>query len=326
LTVLITGINGQDGSILAHLLEKQGETITGICREDQKLQSARLFPNAELYSIDIRDQKEVNSLLDKIQPRKIFNFLAFSSVRLSWDNSSETLDTNSSFPIALLNWCKTNSPETKYLQASSSEIYGGAKNGPQNEESKLSPITPYGFSKALTHIAVKNYREKFGIFAINAILYNHESPLRKETFVTRKISKAVSQILLGKQSKISLGNTEAQRDWGWAPDYVRAMIAMSEQSEPNDFILSTGKPTSVADLLKYAFEFAGIEDYSKYIEVKSEDQRDVDPQFLFGDSSKAENLLNWKASLSARDIMFKMVEYDLKILKEESSPKNYGWI
>jgi GDPmannose 4,6-dehydratase len=326
LSILITGISGQDGRILAHNLISRGQEIVGLCRDSQFKQVNAIFPTSKIQTLDIKNENEIINLLNREKPKIIYNYLGFSSVKESWNYPTETVSANTLFPLTLLKWCKENSPETKFIQASSSEIYGGAHYGPQSEETQLCPVTPYGFSKAQTHQIVQNYREKYGIFASNAILYNHESPLRKENFVTRKISKSVARIYLGLQEEIDIGNLEAERDWGWAPDYINGMILAASADNPGDFIFATGEKSSVGTLLKFAFQSVGIENYFPYLRIKNENQRKVDPQYLFGSNLKARQLLDWLPTNNIKDIMGKMVSYDLENEKRKIDYSDFSWM
>ena len=311
--ILITGGSGQDGQILATQLLSQGYRVTSTCRRSALELMKFLFEgtNSQFVAVDLSSQIEVEKILDEIKPALIFNLGGFSSVIESWENPTSTFQINTILPSQILKWIAIKSPETRMIQASSSEIFGGAKHAPQNEESILSPVTPYGISKAASHELVRSYREKYKIHASSSILYNHESPLRQEKYVTRKITKNVAKIKLGLIQEFEIGNINAIRDWGWAPDYTRGMMLAGNSDAPEDFIFSSGVQHSVGDVLKIGFAAIGISDYERYIRVSSNQMRVIDPAHLIGNASKAKRLLNWEPHVSFQKVIELMVAADL---------------
>ena len=313
---LITGGSGQDGRILARQLINNGHDVVALCNLGKESLLSKYCPDAMAIGVDLTDQREVISKLNEIQPDSIFNLAGFSSVKKSWDHPSLAVLTNSLVPAIILEWCLKAKPNTKFLQASSSEIFGGSLVSPQNEKTSHYPITPYGLSKSFSHKLVCQYREEFGIHASNAILYNHESPLRSEQFVTRKITKAVAAIARGSQESVSLGNTNAIRDWGWAPDYVDAMYKIIENDLPEDYVIATGISSTVKDILKYAFNYIGISDYQNYLEHEISNDRNVDPVNLVGDNTFARTRLNWVPTKNLEEIVCAMVEFDIRLIDQ----------
>jgi GDPmannose 4,6-dehydratase len=314
LKALITGGSGQDGRILARKLINDGHEVIALCKLGKESLLSKYCPEAISIGLDLTHQQELLSKLNEIQPDVIFNLAGFSSVKKSWSNPSLTVLTNSLVPAILLEWCLKVKPDTRFLQASSSEIFGGSLNSPQNEKTSHSPITPYGLSKSFSHNLVCQYREEFGLHASNAVLYNHESPLRSEHFVTRKITKAVAAIARGSKESVSLGNTNAIRDWGWAPDYVDAMYKIIENDSPEDYIIATGVSSTVKDILKYAFKYIGISDYDDYLEHEFSNDRSVDPVNLVGDNTFARAKLNWAPTKNLEEIVCAMVEFDIRLI------------
>lgn len=313
---LITGGSGQDGRILARQLINNGHDVVALCNLGKESLLSKYCPDAMAIGMDLTDQQELISKLNEIEPDSIFNLAGFSSVKKSWNNPSLAVLTNSLVPAIILEWCLKAKPNTKFLQASSSEIFGGSLISPQNEKTSHSPITPYGLSKSFSHKLVCQYREEFGIHASNAILYNHESPLRSEHFVTRKITKAVAAIARGSKESVSLGNTNAIRDWGWAPDYVDAMYKIIENDLPEDYVIATGISSTVKDILKYAFNYIGISDYRNYLKHEISNDRNVDPVNLVGDNTFARTKLNWVPTKNLEEIVCAMVEFDIRLIDQ----------
>ena len=319
MTILITGAAGQDGRLLAHKLLGEGLKVVGLCRPGKKEILTRYCPSIEVIEIDVSQEKTLLEVLNSVRPDEIFNLAGFSSVHQSWNNPSAVTKINSVVPAVLLKWCVESSPSTRLLQASSSEIFGTSKSSPQNELTPHNPITPYGLSKSFSHKLLLQFRDEYGLHASNAILYNHESPLRNETFVTRKITRAVAAISRGSKEPLRLGQVHSQRDWGWAPDYVDAMCRIIRQNSPGDFVVSTGIVHSVADVLKFAFEHVGVSDYSKFVTHDERDDRTVDPTNLVGDSAVALEQYGWAPTRNLREVIEEMVDFDLALIDQPES-------
>ncbi len=320
---IISGAAGQDGIILSRKLIQQGNTVVGLCRPEQNDLLIESVPGIQSVPINLTEKSHLYELLDKWQPSEIYNLAAFSSVRKSWNQPDVSTLINCVLPALFLDWIKKYSLRTKFIQASSSEIFGGSTFGPQTELSDLSPITPYGLTKAYAHQLVGMYREEYGLFASNAILYNHESPIRKTEYVTRHVSKTVAEISLGFKSSLEIGNLSATRDWGWALDYVAGMILLARTDTPGDYIFATGEQHSVAELVKAAFTSLGIYDYERYMRNSESQVRKVDPGSLFGDSSKAAHDLGWKKTIDFNGIVDTMVRSDLRSLQTGGT---YKWL
>ena len=316
---LITGVSGQDGRLLSRMLAKDHQKLFGVCRPGQKQVIAKYCPEIEVTEIDLIDEDKLIETLNRIKPSKIFNLAGFSSVSASWQNPTLVTRVNSLVPSVILNWCLKNGANTRFVNASSSEIFGGSIVTPQNEKTPLEPVTPYGLSKAFAHNLVQLYRNQYGLFASNAILYNHESPLRDSKFVTRKISKAVSQIALGMNTGLELGDLKSKRDWGWAPDYVNGLTKIMNHERPGDFVLATGRTHLVEDLVRYAFNHVGIFDFEKYLHHDLKSERSVDPSSLLGDNRAAIQELRWATTTPLENIMQKMVNFDIELLKNPHS-------
>ena len=319
MSTLITGVSGQDGRILARMLSMKDDQIFGICRPGQKQVISKYCPSIVVFEIDLMDEDQLVKTLHTIKPTKIYNLAGFSSVNASWQNPTHVTRINSVVPTVILNWCLKYQPETRFVNASSSEIFGGTNTTPQNEETPLMPITPYGLSKGFAHNLIRIYRKQYGLFASNAILYNHESPLRDHKFVTRKISKAVAQIALGSNVTLELGDLQSKRDWGWAPDYVVGLKKMMEHDAPDDFVLATGQSHLVEDLVRFAFNRIGISDFSPHIRHGMQNDRPVDPSSLLGDSALAYRILGWETSTSLQNIIEQMVDFDIELLNNPNS-------
>lgn len=324
--VLITGAAGQDGLILASKLRESSTEIVGLCSEEKLPRIKKILPHVNLIGFDASKLDNLKVILDREQPDQIYNFFGFSSVFASWNDPSRATALNTVIPAIILEWCRSQTKSIRFLQASSSEIFGGSTIAPQIESTKLSPITPYGLSKAYAHQLISLYRDTFGIHANSAILYNHESPLRSMDFITRKISYAVAKIHLGLDSKISLGDIQSKRDWGWAPDYVDGMIQIMTREVPDDYLLATGKQTTVKRLLETAFASVGIVDFEPFIELSSDNSRLTDPKNLVGDSSKMNELFGWQAQHNVEFIMSSMVASDIALLSQQASEQNLNWI
>jgi len=344
---LITGITGQDGSYLAEFLLKKGYEVHGIIRRtsnfntnridhiyvDPHQRSKKLF----LHYGDLSEATVIDKLIREIKPDEIYNLGAQSHVRVSFEIPEYTANIVGLGTLRILESIKNGCPKARYYQASSSEMYGKVLESPQNENTPFYPRSPYGCAKVFSYWITKNYRESYGLFACNGILFNHESPRRGKTFVTRKITRAVANIKLGKQDKLYLGNLDARRDWGYAPDYVESMWLMLQQEKPDDYVISTGITHSVRDFALKAFKEVGIDIVwkGKGIDEKGYDKKtkkiliEIDPEyfrpaevdFLQGDSSKAKKILGWKAKTQFDELVSLMVKFDL-----ENESKVNGWI
>jgi len=321
---LITGITGQDGSYLAEFLLQKGYEVHGLIRRSSTFNTERLDhiyadphdPKAKLFLHygDITDSGQLTNLIYNIQPDEIYHLAAQSHVRVSFDIPEFTGDVTGIGTTRLLESIRRSGIKTKFYQASSSEMFGDAP-PPQNEETPFRPRSPYSAAKVYAYWMVKNYREGYGMFSVNGILFNHESPRRGETFVTRKITRALARIKLGLQDKLYLGNLEAKRDWGYAPDFVEAMWLMLQQDKPDDYVIATGETHSVREFLEEAFRYAGL-DWKKYVEIDRRYFRPLEVEFLQGDPSKAKKKLGWEPKVRFKDLVKIMVEADIKNLEE----------
>ena len=328
----ITGITGQDGSYLAELLLAKGYEVHGLIRRASSFNTQRIDhlyldphnPNAKLFLHfgDLTDGSRLATLLATIKPQEIYNLAAQSHVRVSFDEPEYTGDTTGLGTIRLLEAIRQSSPEAKFYQASSSEMFGAA-NPPQNEFTEFYPRSPYGVAKVYSYWITKNYREAYGLFASNGILFNHESPRRGETFVTRKITRAVARIAKGVQKELFLGNLDARRDWGYAPEYVIGMWQMLQTDKADDYVLSTGTDLSVKDFVRLSFEHVGL-DWQKFVKFDEKYLRPTEVDTLIGDSSKAEKDLGWKASVGPEKLAAIMVDHDIALLEGYVSDKPVG--
>lgn len=312
--IVITGAAGQDGLILGLKLVAAGHQVVGIVRSaDQQIFLKNYNPEAKVEILDSSTLASVRDFLEKNQPHQIYHLSAKSSVANSWSDSENTLQTNI---FHTLNWLNALNElkmhSTRFYHASSSEMFGLPKIYPQTEETLLHPRSPYGVSKVAAHHLVVNYRESFGQFASTGILFNHESPLRDIKFVTRKISRGVAEIALGKAASLTLGNIDISRDWGWAPDYVDGMISVLEHNSPDDFILATGKSHTLKEFVTKAFQSAGIENWEKHLIIDSALVRPADVISVVGDSSKAREILNWSPTVTFESMVKEMVDFDLE--------------
>ncbi|MGE4233570.1 MAG: GDP-mannose 4,6-dehydratase [Bacteriovoracia bacterium] len=319
---LITGITGQDGSYLAELLLEKGYTVHGIIRRsssfntdridhlyrDPHLSGVRLF----LHYGDISDSSNINRILRTIRPSEIYHLAAQSHVRVSFDTPEYTADTTGVGTIRLLDAILDTGISTKFYQASSSEMFGKVQEVPQKETTPFYPRSPYGCAKVFAYWSTVNYREAYNMYACNGILFNHESPRRGETFVTRKITRAIAKILNKKQEKLFLGNLDAKRDWGYAKDYVEAMWLMLQQDKPDDYVISTGETHSVREFLDIAFDYVNV-DWKKVVELDERYLRPTEVDLLIGDCSKAKEKLGWKPRLSFTELVQLMVREDLRL-------------
>ena len=328
----ITGISGQDGYYLSKLLLEKDYEVHGTIRRSSSINTQRLDPlisenkdngRLHLYYSDLLDSSSLNNLITKIKPDEIYNLAAQSHVSVSFKNPVYTSQVGTLGSVGLLEAVRNLDYEVKYYQASSSEMYGGISKKPLNEDSVFQPKSPYAASKVFAHNMTKIYRESYDIFAVNGILFNHESPYRGETFVTRKISRAVGRISEGIQEKLILGNLKAFRDWGFAGDYVHGMWLMMQHDNPEDWVLATGESHSVQDFLNIAFNYLNL-DPEKYVESSDRYFRPNEVDYLLGDSSKASKKLNWTPETDFESLVKMMVDSDLKLAKQEKTLINEG--
>jgi GDPmannose 4,6-dehydratase len=323
---LITGITGQDGSYLAELLLEKGYEVHGIVRRSSSFNTGRIdhlyqdphTPGTRLFLHygDLNDGSSLNLLLKKLRPDEIYNLGAQSHVRVSFDVPEYTGEVTGLGATRLLEAARElDLTDTRIYQASSSEMFG-ASPPPQNEKTPFYPRSPYGCAKVYAYWIGVNYREAYGLHITNGILFNHESPRRGETFVTRKVTRAASRIKLGLQKKVFLGNLDARRDWGFARDYVEAMWLMLQQPKGDDFVCATGESHTVRELCELAFGHVGL-DYHEFVDIDPRYYRPTEVDFLLGDASKAEKLLGWKPRTSFRQLVTLMMESDLELARRE---------
>jgi GDPmannose 4,6-dehydratase len=316
----ITGINGQDGSYLAELLLEKGYEVHGIFRRSsvpnlQRLEHLINKPgvNLKVHFGDLTDSGNLFQLLKDIQPDEIYNLGAQSEVGVSFENPAITAQSTALGALYLLEAIRQTGIRTRYYQASSSEMFGLVHEVPQKETTPFHPRSPYGVSKVFAYWMTVNYREAYKMFNTNGILFNHESPRRGETFVTRKITLALARIKAGVQDKLFLGNLNARRDWGYAKDYVEAMWLMLQQDNPEDFVISTGETHSIKEFLEESFGYVGL-DYEKYVQIDPKLIRPAEVDLLLGDSSKAAKILGWKPRVDFKGLVRLMVDADFKLL------------
>ena len=321
-TALITGITGQDGSYLAEFLLERGYAVVGLKRRTSTICTERLnhiydHPNFKMHYYNLNDSGCIWRMLIKYRPDEVYNLAAQSHVRVSFDTPEETVESIAMGTLRILEAIRTIDPtgnQIKFYQASSSEMYGDNPKYPYNEESKFMPSSPYACAKVFSHNLVRNYRKSYKQFACSGILFNHESPRRGETFVTRKITLAAARIKLGLQSKLYLGNINAKRDWGFAGDYVEAMWLMMQQDTPGDYVISTGETHSVKEFLHYVFEVAGL-DVGKHVEISERLFRPHEVPHLIGNSEKAKKTLKWEPKIKFKNLAKMMYLADLDYVK-----------
>jgi GDPmannose 4,6-dehydratase len=324
---LITGITGQDGSYLAELLLGKGYEVHGLIRRASTFNTVRIDHLYEdphdtgvhltLHYGDLSDGVRLVTLLNEIKPDEVYNLAAQSHVRVSFDEPEHTADTTGTGTIRLLEAVRLAGIRPKFYQASSSELYG-ATPPPQDEETPFYPRSPYAAAKLYSYWITKNYREAYDLFAVNGILFNHESPRRGETFVTRKITRAVAAIKAGKQKNLFMGNLDAVRDWGYAAEYVEGMWRMLQADEPEDFVLATGVGITVREFLEISFSHAGL-DWEEHVKFDERYLRPTEVDALIGDPTKAEKKLGWKATIDGRELARLMVDADLEAIKHEGN-------
>jgi GDPmannose 4,6-dehydratase len=315
---LITGITGQDGSYMAELLLSKGYEVFGLVRRSSVKKFDRielLMDDIEVVEGDLADQSSLDSVVQSVQPDEVYNLAAHSFVHASWSQPVLTGDVTGLGVMRMLEAVRKHRPQAKFLQASSSEMFGKVYETPQTEKTPFHPRSPYGVAKAFGHFITVNYRESYGLFACSAMGFNHESPRRGLEFVTRKVTHQAARIKCGLAKKLLMGNLDAQRDWGFAGDYVRAMWMMLQQPAPEDYVLATGKTHSVRELLEAAFGAAGL-DWEDYVEVDPKLIRPAEVDFLCGDASKARVKLGWKPEVGFEELIKMMVEADLEAVQK----------
>lgn len=328
---LITGITGQDGSFLAELLLEKGYEVFGLIRRSSSFNTDRIdhlyqdphLPGTRLRLLfgDLNDSSSLNHILRQTNPDEIYNLGAQSHVRVSFDVPEYTGDVTGLGTVRLLEAIRELGIKPKFYQASSSELYGKVLEVPQRESTPFYPRSPYGCAKAYAYHITVNYRESYGLFACNGILFNHESERRGETFVSRKITRAATRIKLGLQQKLYLGNLDAKRDWGYARDYVDAMWLMMQAAEAEDFVIATGEARSIRDFLDEAFALVDL-DWQQYVEVDPRYFRPAEVDLLLGDATKAREKLGWAPKVSFREMVRRMVAHDLDLAREELALKD----
>ncbi|MEV1009105.1 GDP-mannose 4,6-dehydratase [Streptomyces sp. NPDC049881] len=326
-TALVTGVTGQDGSYLAELLMAKGYTVHGLVRRSSSFNTERIdhiYQGPQepgrtlvLHHADLSDGVALVNLLREVRPDEVYNLGAQSHVRVSFDAPLYTGDVTGLGTLRLLEAIRASGVETRIYQASSSEMFGSVP-PPQNERTPFHPRSPYGCAKVYSYWSAVNYREAYGLYAVNGILFNHESPRRGETFVTRKITRAVARIRAGLQERLWMGNLDAVRDWGYAPEYVEAMWRMLQRDEPDDFVVATGVPATVRDFLGAAFAAGGL-DWQEHVRFDPKYERPSEVDALVGDASKARELLGWEARVRWRELAELMVAADVAALDAELS-------
>ena len=318
-TAFVTGMTGQDGPYLAQHLVQKGYRVYGLIKRysNPNLDNIRwlgIEHDIELVTGDITDENSMNHLIRTLQPEEIYNLAAQSFVGISWDLNKLTTEVNAMGPLNILNAIRTHSPNSKFYQASTSEMFGNSNGGQQDENTSFTPRSPYGVSKLYAHWITVNFRESYSLYACSGILFNHESPLRGREFVTRKITDAVARIKLGLAKDVTLGNLDARRDWGFAGDFVEAMHLMLQQPEARDYVIATGEQHSIRELLATAFEHVGIQDWEPLIKSDPRFKRPAELHSLCGNSSRARDTLGWQPRTAFADMVRDMVDADLKRL------------
>lgn len=325
-TAFVTGMTGQDGPYLAKLLAEKGYKVYGLVKRysNPNLDNIRYLGienDIELVTGDITDDSSMNHLVKSIKPDEFYNLAAQSFVGASWDLNKLTTEVNAVGPLNILNAIKTHSPDTRFYQASTSEMYGNSieiSEGLQDESTPFWPRSPYGVAKLYAYWITVNFRESYSLHASNGILFNHESPIRGKEFVTRKITDGVAKIKCGLADSITLGNLDAKRDWGFAGDFVEAMWLMLQQDEPGDYVVATGVQYTIGDLLERAFKYAGIEDWQRFVKTDPRFKRPAELHSLCGNPRKAEEKLGWQRRTDFDSLVKMMVEADIKRYGGES--------
>jgi GDPmannose 4,6-dehydratase len=324
---LITGITGQDGSYISELLLAKGYQVHGIIRRSSTINTDRIdhlyqdphLPETKLFLHygDLTDGTGLGRILEAIRPHEVYNLGAQSHVRVSFDSPEYTVDSVAMGTLRLLeavrDFQQRKGKEIRYYQAGSSEMFGLVQAVPQSETTPFYPRSPYACAKVYAHWQTINYRESYDLFACNGILFNHESPRRGETFVTRKITRAIARIVAGQQKKLYLGNLDAKRDWGYAKDYVEAMWLMLQQEKPDDYVVATGETHAIREFLELAFSYVDL-NWEEYVEIDPRYFRPTEVELLLGDPTKAKEKLNWKPSVTFKELVYLMVDADMQAL------------
>jgi GDPmannose 4,6-dehydratase len=308
----ITGITGQDGSYLAEILLEKDYEVYGMIRRSSSFNTARIdhiFGDVELVFGDLSDGSSLNQLMRTIRPDEVYNLGAQSHVRVSFDIPEYTTDVGALGTLRLLDAIREEGVTCRFYEAGSSEMFGQVRETPQTEETPFHPRSPYGVGKVFGYWITRNYREAYGMYAVNGILFNHESPRRGPTFVTRKITRAIGAILRGEQDELRLGNLEARRDWGYARDYMEGAWSMLQADEPDDYVLATGETHSVREFLDEAFRYAGIE-WQEYVQIDERYFRPAEVDVLLGDATKARERLGWEPAVRFEELVRIMVDHD----------------
>jgi GDPmannose 4,6-dehydratase len=328
---LITGITGQDGSYLTEFLLKKDYEVWGIIRRSSSFHTGRIDhlykdpheqPKLKLIYGDLTDGANLSTIINEVKPDEVYNLGAQSHVRVSFDMPIFTVNTDALGTLRLLEAIRSSNRLVKFYQASSSEMYGKVAEIPQTEKTPFYPRSPYACAKAYSFWQTLNYREAYGLFACNGILFNHESPRRGETFVTRKITRAATRIKCGLQDKLFLGNLDAKRDWGYAGDYVEAMWMILQQDSPDDYVIATGESHSVREFVEEVFSYLDL-DWQKYVEIDPRYFRPSEVDFLQGDASKAKKVLGWEPKVTFKELAKLMTDADMKIAMEEKIIKDH---
>jgi GDPmannose 4,6-dehydratase len=324
---MITGITGQDGSYLSELLLGKGYEVHGIVRRCSSFNRGRIehirldehSPEAKLFLHygDMGDATSLHNVLEDVQPDEVYNLAAQSHVRVSFDNAAYTADVTGVGTLRLLEAIRTVCPRARFYQASSSEIFGGVAREAQSETTPFHPRSPYAVAKVFSYWQTVNHREAYGMHASNGILFNHESPRRGESFVTRKVTLAAARIKSGLQERLYMGNLDSHRDWGFAGDYVEAMWLMLQQDKPDDYVIATGHTHSIKELLEVAFSAVDL-DWREYVTIDARYYRPSEVDFLLGDPTKARNVLKWEPRVSFKELIEMMVESDLRLARREA--------
>lgn len=319
---LITGITGQDGSYLAEFLLKKGYEVHGICRrvaledpEHRLWRIKHIIGRLKLHSASLESYPSIFRIIEKIKPDECYHLAAQSFVSYSFEDEFSTINTNINGTHFVLSAIKENAPKCKFYFAASSEMFGKVRETPQNEETPFHPRSPYGISKVAGFDMTRNYREAYGIFASSGILFNHESPRRGFEFVTRKITNAVAEIKFGLLKELKLGNLQAQRDWGFAGDYIKAMWLMLQQDKPDDYVIATNQTHTVEEFVDLAFSYAGL-NWKKYVKIDKTFYRPAEVNLLLGDYAKAKKKLGWQPQVKFNELVKMMVESDLLRIKK----------
>ncbi|TKJ36668.1 MAG: GDP-mannose 4,6-dehydratase [Planctomycetes bacterium B3_Pla] len=327
---LITGVTGQDGSYLVELLLEKDYHVWGVMRRSSSFNTGRIdhlykdlheHPRLRLVYGDLTDGGNLSAIINEIGPDEVYNLGAQSHVRVSFDMPIYTVDADALGTLRLLEAVRSSKKPVRFYQASSSEMYGKVLETPQTEKTPFYPRSPYGCAKAYSFWQTVNYREAYGLFACNGILFNHESPRRGETFVTRKITRAATRIKLGLQDKLYLGNLDAKRDWGFAGDYVEAMWLMLQQDKPDDYVVATGQSHSVREFAEEVFAYLNL-DWCEHVEIDPRYFRPSEVDILVGDASKVRKALNWKPKVSFKELARMMTDADMKIAEREKIIKD----